>query len=382
MLITRLPRIAETDPGLSPPAETLSGRVFLNNPMRPSFYDHLHPPTIPAAQARWRYTLGMGGLAVFLALVVGFTGILVTFYYVPTPEQAAKSVQELAFLVPFGWLMRNLHYWSAQLLVLVMALHLLRVVFSGAYLPPRRLNYLLGLLLLVLCLFLDFTGYVLRWDTGVHWALVAGTNLVRSIPGIGEGLYAALVSGSQVGAGTLTRFYAWHLFGLTVVVIIILVWHLFRVRRDGGIAVPPPQARTDQSRIPRKELARREGLAMLWAGVVLITLAILVPAPLAPAIQQGTTFTEESLAPWFFLWVQQLLRLGDPFIFGVLIPLGALVLLALVPYITPHRLSPTELGHWFPEGGRIVQVLIAILTGGILLLTILTWINRLPGLGP
>ncbi|NJD61050.1 MAG: hypothetical protein FIA98_16785, partial [Anaerolineae bacterium] len=78
--------------------------------MRPTFYDHLHPPTIPAPQARFRYTLGTGGLAVFLALVVGFTGILVTFYYLPTPEGAANSIQVLTFLVPFGWLMRNLHY--------------------------------------------------------------------------------------------------------------------------------------------------------------------------------------------------------------------------------------------------------------------------------
>ena len=350
--------------------------------MRPSFYDHLHPPTIPAAQARWRYTLGLGGLAVFLALVVGFTGILVTFYYVPTPEQAAKSVQELTFLVPFGWLARNLHYWSAQLLVLVTALHLLRVVFTGAYLPPRRLNYLLGLSLLVFCLFLDFTGYVLRWDEGVHWALVAGTNLVRAIPGVGKVMYTALVSGSQVGAGTLTRFFAWHLFGLTIVVVIVLVWHIFRVRRDGGIAVPPPEARKVQSRITRKELARLEGLAMLWAGVVLITLSIIFPAPLAPAIQQGATPAEESLAPWFFLWVQQLLRIGDPFIFGVLIPLGALILAALVPYITPHSLSITETGRWFPKGGRNVQVFIAILAGGILLLTLLALVNRLPVTGP
>ena len=103
--------------------------------MRPSFYDHLHPPTIPAAQARLRYTFGTGGLAVFLTLVVGFTGILVTFFYIPTPEQAAKSVQELTFLVPFGWLIRNLHFWSAQLLILVVILHMLRVVFTGAYLP-------------------------------------------------------------------------------------------------------------------------------------------------------------------------------------------------------------------------------------------------------
>ncbi|MFZ2097153.1 MAG: cytochrome b N-terminal domain-containing protein [Anaerolineales bacterium] len=344
--------------------------------MRPSFYDHLHPPTIPAPQARLRYTLAAGGLAVFLTLVVGFTGILVTFYYIPTPEQAAKSVQELTFLVPFGWLMRNLHYWSAQLLILVAALHLLRVVFTGAYLPPRRLNYLLGLSLLVICVFMDFSGYVLRWDEGVHWALVAGTNLVRSIPVIGEGLYASLVGGSQIGAVTLIRFYAWHLFGLTLLLIIIGVWHIFRVRRDGGIAVPAPEARPDPARISRKELARREGLAMVWAGVVLLGLAILIPAPLAPAIQEGTALANESQAPWFFLWVQQLLRLGDPFIFGVLVPLGALLILALVPYITPQRLSSNELGRWFPRGGRNVQIVVACLSGLIILLTILAYLQR------
>jgi quinol-cytochrome oxidoreductase complex cytochrome b subunit len=339
--------------------------------MRPSFYDHLHPPTIPAAQARLRYTLGMGGLAVFLTLVVGFTGILLTFFYIPTPEQAAKSVQELTFLVPFGWLMRNLHFWSAQLLILVVVLHLLRVVFTGAYLPPRRLNYLLGLSLLVICLFLDFTGYVLRWDEGIHWAMVAGTNLVRSIPRLGPGFYNVLVGGSQPGAATLIRFYAWHLFGLMLILVAIGIWHLFRVRRDGGIAVPPPELRVDKERIPRKELSRREGLAMIWATFVLIMLAILIPAPLAPAIQEGSASAGENLAPWFFLWVQQLLKLGDPFVFGVLIPLGVLLIVALVPYITPHRLSTPELGRWFPHGGRNVQILVSILAGVIILLTLL-----------
>ena len=339
--------------------------------MRPSFYDHLHPPTIPSRQARLRHTLGAGGLAVFLTLVVSFTGILVTFFYIPTPEQAAKSVQALTFLVPFGWLMRNLHYWSAQLLVLVVILHLLRVVFTGAYLPPRRLNYLLGVSLLVICLFLDFTGYALRWDEGVHWALVAGTNLIRSIPLIGGALYTIAVGGNQPGAATLIRFYAWHLFGLTLILMAIGVWHIFRVRRDGGIAVPPPEQRTDPERITRKELARREGVAMLWATFVLVVLAILVPAPLAPGIHEGAASANENLAPWFFLWVQQLLKIGDPFIYGVLIPLGALLIVALVPYITPKRLSPADLGRWFPRSGRNVQILVAVLGGSIILLTLL-----------
>jgi quinol-cytochrome oxidoreductase complex cytochrome b subunit len=343
--------------------------------MRPSFYQHLHPPTIPSAQARLRYTLGAGGLAVFLTLIVGLTGILVTFYYIPTPEQAAKSIQELTFLAPFGWLMRNLHYWSAQLLVLVVLLHLLRVVFTGAYLPPRRLNYLLGLSLLVICLFMDFTGYVLRWDEGVHWALVAGTNLVKSIPLIGPGLYTFLVGSSQPGATTLIRFYAWHLFGLTILLIGIGGWHLFRIRRDGGIAVPPPELRPDAARIPRSELVRREGLAMLWATLVLVGLSITIPAPLAPSIQEAGTSASESLAPWFFLWVQELLKLGDPFTFGVLIPLGVLLLLALVPYFSPHRLSPVELGRWFPAGGRNIQILVGVLSGAILLLTLLALLH-------
>src|SRR5512147_929417 len=154
--------------------------------MRPNFFHHLHPPTIPAAQSRWRYTLGAGGTAVFLCLVLGVTGLLEMFYYVYTPEKAALSVQTISYLVPFGGLVRNLHYWSAQLLLVVSAVHLVRVVFTGAYAPPRRFNYLLGLGLFVVSILLDFTGYVLRWDQGVQWALVVGTNLIKTIPGAGN----------------------------------------------------------------------------------------------------------------------------------------------------------------------------------------------------
>jgi quinol-cytochrome oxidoreductase complex cytochrome b subunit len=342
--------------------------------MRPSFFHHLHPPTIPASQARFRYTLGAGGLALYLTVVVVLTGILLTFNYIPTPDKAAQSIQELAFLIPFGWLIRNLHFWSAQLLVLVSALHLLRVVFTGAYAPPRRFNYLLGLSLMVLCLFLDFTGYVLRWDEGVHWAMVTGTNLVKSIPAVGPSLYEALVGGDQLGAATLVRFYAWHLFGLTIVLVGIIGWHIFRVRRDGGIAAPPPALRNDITRISRFELVQREVLAMLWATVVLVILSMFLPAPLAPSITQGSTLGTESRAPWFFLWVQQLLKLGNPFLYGVLIPLGALVLLALLPYMLPVA-APTELGRWFPPGNRLAEVIVALLAVAIILLTLLNLIH-------
>jgi quinol-cytochrome oxidoreductase complex cytochrome b subunit len=337
--------------------------------MRPSFFHHLHPPTIPALQARLRYTLGAGGLSVYLIIVLILTGALLMFYYVPTPEAAGPSIQALTFLVPYGAIIRNLHYWAAQLLVVVAAIHMLRVIFTGAYAYPRRFNYLLGLALLVLSLFLDFTGYVLRWDEGVRWALVAGTNLVRSIPRLGPGLYLLVMGGSEPNPATLIRFYAWHIFGLTIFLVGIGVWHLFKVRRDGGIAVPPPDKRSDQTRITRFELVRREGLAAIIASIILILLSAFIPAPLA---QPMTDIAQaaDSRAPWFFLWVQQMLKSGDAFVFGVLVPLSVLAALALLPYVLPSA-RPEELGGWLPPGSRLAQLIVLAIVIGILTLTVL-----------
>ena len=338
--------------------------------MRPSFVHHLHPPTIPARQARFRYTLAAGGLALFFMLVLLVTGILEMFYYIPTPDQAGPSIQTLTFLVPYGGLVRNLHYWAAQLLLLVTVVHLLRVIFTGSFLPPRRFNYLLGMGLLVLAVLLDFTGYVLRWDEGIRWALVAGTNLVKSIPLIGGGLYTILVGGSQPGPATLIRFYGWHIFGLTLAAGILVAWHAFRVRRDGGIAVPPPALRLDHARITRYELVRREVLAMLLASVALLLLAVFAPAPLAQPITGTSAVSSTARAPWFFLWVQELLRLGSPFLWGVVVPLALLTAVTLIPYIFRGP-SQTELGEWFPRGSRLARILFALLLIAIAVLSIL-----------
>lgn len=371
--------------------------------MRPSFFHHLHPPTIPAAQSRWCYTLGAGGTAVFLVLVLVVTGALEMFYYVPTPGEAARSVQVISYLVPFGGLVRNLHYWAAQLLLLVSAVHLARIVFTGAYAPPRRFNYLLGLALFVLAILLDFTGYILRWDQGIQWALVVGTNLLKTIPLIGDSLYIFAVGGTQPGLPTLTRFYAWHIFGLMLVFVFLIGWHAFRVRRDGGIAVPPPNLRADKARISRYELVRREVLAMLFTGAALLLLATFVPAPIAAPLPASVSIPEsvtesviqsapiresvtesvdtsvlvrdsvtESVdrAPWFFLWVQRMLQWGDPFVWGVLVPLGLLLILALIPYVFPQP-AEQELGRWFPRSNRLAQVVLGLIALLVLALTLL-----------
>lgn len=344
-----------------------------NPPMRPSFFHHLHPPTIPAPQARWGYTLGAGGMAVLLTLVVGVTGVLETFYYIPTAEQAALSVQTIAYLVPFGGLVRSLHYWSAQLLVAATGMHLLRVLFTGAYSAPRRFNHVLGMSLFATALLLNFTGYALRWDQGIQWALVVGTNLLKTIPLIGGVTYTLAAGGTELSGAALVRLYAWHIFGLALPFLGVAAWHLFRVRRDGGIAVPPPSLRQDHTRITRYELVRREVLAALLTGVVLLALAELRPTPLAAPIANLSELTQDAMAPWFFLWVQQLLKWGDPFVLGVLLPCTVLGILIAVPYVAAPVL-PGELGRWFPRSGRFVQVLVGMIVAFLVILTALALI--------
>lgn len=338
---------------------------------RPNFFHHLHPPSIPALQARFRYTLGAGGLSVFLCLVLLVTGILEMFYYIPTPERAAISVETITALVPFGALTRNLHFWSAQALIVVISVHLLRVVLTGAYARHRRLNYLIGLGLLVLILLLDFTGYVLRWDEGIRWALIVGTNLLKTIPWVGDSLYRLAIGGPQPGNSTLERFYTWHIFVLTLATIIFGAWHIFRVRRDGGVAVPPPLQREDSVRITRFDLVRREVRVMLISGVILLLISLLFPAPIERPIAQATIDIEDTRAPWFFLWVQQLLKFGDPFAWGVAIPMLALILMALLPFALP-QVRDHELGRWFPRGNRGSQVIVILLALGMTVLTILS----------
>ena len=138
-------------------------------------------------------------------------------------------------------------------------LHMARVVLSGGY-KGRRFNWLIGIALLVLTLLLDFTGYVLRWDQDTAWALVTGANLVNAIPGIGPALYRVLVGGQAVGQATLLRFYVWHVLGLTLVAAVLIAWHSFRVRRDGGISHREQASRNR----PRATGAHRDDRRACW----------------------------------------------------------------------------------------------------------------------
>jgi quinol-cytochrome oxidoreductase complex cytochrome b subunit len=223
---------------------------------------------------------------------------------------------------------------------------------------------------------LDFTGFGLRWDEGIRWALTAGTNLLKSIPYVGTSLYVFVVGGREAGPAALIRFYSWHIYVLSLVCGGVLIWHLFRVRRDGGISTAPVTERENTTRITRSVLLKREVLGMFVGGIVLLLLSTLMPAPIASPIRGSTILNADSSAPWFFLWVQQLLKSGDPFLLGVLVPLTVIVFLGAMPYVFKD-VKQNELGYWFPRSGRIVQLLFIIIAVIIVALTMLSILKPL-----
>jgi len=348
---------------------------------RPNFFEHLHPPTIPAREARFTYTFGLGGMSLLLYLVLIVTGVPLMFVYVPTTASAAKSIRSITYVAPYGWLLRNVHYWAAVLLLLALGLHLLRVALSGSYKKPRQFNWLIGFIILLLSLLLSFSGYVLRWDVDTFGALTVGVNIVREIPLLGEWLYGLVVGGPFIGDATVVRFYTWHTLGLSIPVITLIGWHIFRVRRDGGIShqslvvshqstVSNHPSPISKRRISRRELVRREGIAMLALLILLLVLALFFDAPLAPPVDPlaapGTAVSKIE-APWFFLWIQALLRRLPPLWAGVIIPLVTAVILAALPWTLDR--SETGTAVWFNREGRLAQVVVLLIAGGIILLT-------------
>ena len=330
-------------------------------PKRPNFYYHLHPPTIPAREVRFSYTFGLGGISLALFLLLGITGIIEMFVYVPTLEGAHETIRQITYLAPAGWLLRNIHFWGGQLMVGTVCLHMARVALSGGY-KGRRLNWLIGIALLLLTLVLDFSGFVLRWDQDTAWALMVGTKLAESIPGIGPALYRAMVGGEAIGSPAILRIYTWHVLGLALPAALLSTWHLFRVRRDGGISHSAGAPRVD-----RGHLVRMEVVALLLTLAAVVGLSLLVDAPLGPPADP-TALVDKPHAPWFFLWIQELLRFGSVFVAGVLVPAIILLVLAGLPYVLDRSDQGTAV--WLNRPGRWLQVVFLLTALAVVLLTL------------
>ena len=338
----------------------------------------LHPDEIPESGVRLTYTFGLGGITVVGTLITVITGLLLTFYYVPTPEGAHPSIVLINDVVSFGSITRGLHYWGAQLMVLGATLHLARIVFTGGYRPPRELNWIIGLGLLVVTLLWDFSGYALRWDDAGFWALTVGTNLFREIPVVGDSLYRALVGDTQIGANALLRFYGWHIFGLSLVGIFGIIYHLWRLRKDGGISRPVPGDGVEISFVSKNELFFREIIAAALVTAALVFISLLIPIPIGPTpnVSAGTPALAahasavqagEVRAPWIFLWVQDLLRVIPPLWAGVIVPLAVLLALAMIPFIDRH--GPGR-AIWFARERWKPQVLLIVIAAVMIVLSL------------
>jgi quinol-cytochrome oxidoreductase complex cytochrome b subunit len=190
-------------------------------------------------KVNWLYTLGSATLFVSINQVV--TGILLTTYYVPTPDHAYDSVQYITTEVAAGWLIRGLHHWGASAMVVLAVLHMLRVIAHGSYKFPREVTWLTGVGLLLVVLGFGFTGYLLPWDQKAYWATIVGTRIAGVAPGIGDFILRAVRGGPELSAVTLARFYGAHVWMLPALLLLLLLAHLYLVIRIGISQMPGPQ---------------------------------------------------------------------------------------------------------------------------------------------
>jgi len=204
--------------------------------MTTNLFFHLHPVRVNRKSLKWNYSFGLGIISAVSFGVLSVTGILLMFYYVPTVERAYSYIITLQTMVPFGQLMRNMHRWSAHLMVLVVVFHMARVFYTGAYKPPREFNWVVGVVLLLLTLGASFTGYLLPWDQLAFWAITVGTSVAAYEPLMGKIVKATLLGGPEVGQEALTRFYALHIMIIPAAIALLTSLHMWRVRKDGGLA--------------------------------------------------------------------------------------------------------------------------------------------------
>jgi quinol-cytochrome oxidoreductase complex cytochrome b subunit len=216
---------------------------------RTNFFLHLHPTKIKRKRIKVCYTWCLGGTSFLLFCMLMVTGVLLMFYYRPTVEHAYHDMKDLEFSVTFGRFLRNLHRWAAHGMVLTVIGHMVRVFYTGSYKPPREFNWVVGVCLLMLTLFLSFTGYLLPWDQLAYWAVTVGTSMARAAPLIGaDGPFSLvdtstdlsfyLLGSRTVGASALLRFYVLHVIALPVVMVVLIAIHFWRIRKDGTLKRP------------------------------------------------------------------------------------------------------------------------------------------------
>lgn len=356
-----------------------------------NFLLHWFPNRVTLRSLAVGYSYYLGTITFALLLILTLTGVVLMFLYVPSVERAYWSIKDIDFAVSFGWLLRRMHRLAAHLMVIFVFLHMIRVFLTGSYKrgsavgSQRPLNWVLGVVLLVLTLLLSFTGYLLPWDQLAFWAITVGTGIAASIPLAGESMRQLLLGGTIISQSTLIRFYVLHVAFLPLLLFAIAAWHMWRIRKDGGLAVVEQvrnEAQTRPPQLPKKSktysilgiatgatvyvndptlldeknsvpssphLTMRLLHVILLTTLVVMIMALFISAPLEEPANPELT-PNPAKAPWYFLGLQEMVGYSALF-GGVIIPLLVILGLALIPFIDREQ---NRIGLWFTDAaGRL-----------------------------
>lgn len=389
----------------SPESERESSEGIVRN-----FWLHWFPAKVSRAAMAWSYSFWLGTAAASLLVILTVTGVMLMFFYVPSTERAYGSIKDLQYAVSFGRLLRNQHRWAAEGMVALVFIHMVRVFFTGAYRRARALNWEIGIALLLTTLMLSFTGYLLPWDQLAYWAITVGTNIAGQAPFVGQFSKFLLLGGHFVGQQTLLRFYVLHVFFLPVIIWILFAYHMWRIRKDGGLAVTEPlraARRAEVKPTPSSKsyslfgltpgtsvavmssmemeerdqvasspnLTRRVALVFLLVFNLTLLAALLFNAPLMGPANPSVT-PNPAKAPWYFAWLQELvswstIRMGSVtisggLIGGILVPGILLAALVLWPFF--DRSSARTEGVWLPRERSLQNTVFTVLALAVVVL--------------
>lgn len=329
-----------------PPTERPNPRYKVHTT---SFTFHIRPRYYERGSTIFSHTFRLGFFTTFFFILEAITGFILMIYYTPSPEKAYVSILNLLSNVPYGQLLRDIHRLGAEGMVIFSVLHMFRTYLTGSYKKDRSFTWLTGLALLGITLFLSFSGYLLPWDQLAYWAVTIGTSMAEAAPLFGEQINLLLRGAPDIGAGGLLRFYLLHVVLLPAAALVVLSIHYYKVAREHGISQPAKFVEGDVSPEVKKEskqrldfipnlLSHEVFLTALGLLILVIATAYFYQAPLESIANPQQT-PLDTKAPWYFWWLQGMLKLGDKTLMGIILPTLLVGLLIAVPYIdrNPYR---------------------------------------------
>ena len=309
---------------------------------------------IPNHLKKWWWALG--GTPAYMFVVQLITGMMLVFYYVPNPELAYDSVNHITNVVPYGWLIRSIHKWSANIMIASLILHMMRVFFTRSYQAPRELNWMFGVVLFLLTILLGFTGYSLVYEQMSYWAMQVGTEIAGATPFIGEWIANFLRGGDDIGQNTITRFHTLHVLLLPGITVGMIVLHIYLIRTLGVTELYfKNEVPTEKKTFPFwPDHAMTELIMVSLIMFILVSLSLLWPAQLGEPANPNVTPLH--IKPeWYFFPVFRWLKITN-LLWGVLGPMIFIVLLMFWPFIDKafEKLFPgKEVAFWIGVIGAI-----------------------------